>query len=480
MGSIGPVVVGFSILSAVVHGLGIVYAAHAVMYVRSSTSAIAWSLCLILFPWVTLPIYWVFGRRRFHGYTEVLRSAYLQHRHLVHRVFQQISQHRSPFPESLSPIQTIAATLSPLPLTSGNFVRLLIDGDTIYQTMLNAIALAKDYILLQSYIVQDDEIGNEFRKRLIAKSQQGVQVYLLYDGIGSHNLSKAYVKSLEDHQIHVGIFKSTKGRGNRFQINFRNHRKILVIDGQQAFVGGLNIGDEYLGKHPPLAPWRDTGIRLEGPAVQIVQSIFLSDWYWATRQIPSLTWQPRRSTVADQTVLALAPSPADRLSACTLFFVNAINQAEQRFWVASPYFVPDEPTLAALKLAALRGVDVRILLPDRPDHLLVYFCAFSYYTEMQTVGIKLYRYKAGFMHQKTLLIDDRLGGVGSINLDNRSFFLNFEIMVFVTSADFLQDLEKMFLEDFQKSQPVCPEEYDRRSLWFRLAARISRLLAPVL
>nr|WP_242041966.1 cardiolipin synthase [Alkalinema sp. FACHB-956] len=478
----------FSLLLGTVQTLGVFYAAHAVMSVRSSRGAIAWSLSLILLPWAAIPLYWIFGRRRFHGYAELLYSAYSDHRQHIEAAFQPLIQYRIALDPALEPVQHLAETLCPLPFTTDNQTELLIDGIQTYEAMLQAIAEAQDYILLQMYILQDDGIGNQFRETLIAKAQAGVRIYILYDGIGSHGLSKRYVQSLQRSGITIGVFKSTRGRGNRFQINFRNHRKILVADGRVAIVGGLNIGDEYLGKHPPLSPWRDTALRLQGPAVQCVQCVFLGDWYWATRKIPSVSWRitPAPTTTAlealatPESVLIFPTGPADRLPACLLFFVNIINQAQTRLWIASPYFVPDGATLTALKLAALRGVDVRILLPDRPDHLLVYLCAFSYYNEMQSAGVKLYRYQAGFMHQKVILIDDRLGGVGSVNLDNRSFFLNFEMTVMMATPHSIQHIESMLVQDFQRAAPVKLTTYDHRSWGFKLAARISRLLAPIL
>ncbi len=460
--------------------LGIVNAAHAVMHVHSSRSAIAWGISLIAFPWLAIPLYWVLGRSKFQGYAEALHSAYVEHQTLAHEAYSQILQFKVAPPPQLYALNKLAQTLTPIPFTSGNRVELLIDGEQTYDAMLEAIASAKNYILLQSYIINDDDIGSVFQKALITKAQQGVRIYLLYDEIGSKQITRTYIKKLRENGINVSAFHSTKGRGNRFQINFRNHRKILIIDGGTAFVGGLNIGDEYLGKIPHLSPWRDTHMIVQGAVVQCLQSAFLGDWYWATRKIPVVNWQVNPDYQSNQTVFIFPTGPADRLQACILFFVCAINLATRRLWIASPYFVPDDSILTALKLAAMRGVDVRIILPNRPDHLLVYLCSFSYYAEMQAVGVKLYRYKPGFMHQKVILIDEDIAGVGTVNLDNRSLFLNFEVMVFVTGSKFVQSVEKMMTDDFSVSRKVKLSEYDHKSFWFKLAARISRLLAPVL
>jgi cardiolipin synthase A/B len=469
----------FSCIAIVVHLLGILNAAHAVMKVRSSRGAVAWSIALITFPWLAIPFYLVFGRNQFHGYAEALHSAYSEHYALANQAYRHVLEYRASLPESLIAVQELADELIALPFTSGNRVDLLIDGEVTFQAMLAAIQSATAYILLQSYTICDDEIGNQIRKALIEKEQQGVQVYLLYDGIGTRKLSRKYLRSLRRNGAEVKVFKSTKGRGNRWQINFRNHRKILVVDGKIGFVGGLNIADLYLSKKPPLSPWRDTHLKLYGPAVQCLQASFLGDWFWVTRELPEVSWEVKPDLL-DQTALVLPTGPADRIPICSLFFINIINQAKHRLWIASPYLVPDDAMLTALKLAAMRGVDVRIILPSRPDHFFVFFCAFSYHTEMQIAGIKLYYYQPGFTHQKVILVDDAIAGVGTVNLDNRSFFLNFEATVFVTKQPFIQQVEQMLQEDLKQCRLIEKSESDKYPLWLKFVARIARLLSPVL
>lgn len=470
----------FSAATVVVHALGIAHAAHAVMNVRSSQGAIAWGISLVTFPWLAIPLYWILGRTKFHGYGEALRLVYAQHHKLARQTYNDIAKFKVPLSDKIATLQPLAETFTGIPFTSGNAAELLIDGKRTYEAMLSATAFATNYILLQSYIVNDDQAGHKFKEALIAKAQQGVNIYFLYDEIGSNKLSRSYLQSLRKSGIQVSAFHTTKGKGNRFQLNFRNHRKILVVDGEIAFVGGLNIGDEYLGKNPRLSPWRDTHMKLQGPTVQSLQASFLQDWYWATRQLLDVSWQIKPNRELNQSAFVLPTGPADRLKACNLFFVNAINEAQTRLWIATPYFVPDDATLTALKLAAMRGVDVRILLPNRPDHLFVYLCSFSYYSEMEAFGIKLYRYKHGFMHQKIILIDDDMAGVGTVNLDNRSFFLNFEVMGFVAAPQFVASVEKMLKDDLAVSVAVDFSEYKRKPLWFKLAVRISRLLMPLL
>jgi cardiolipin synthase A/B len=293
------------------------------------------------------------------------------------------------------------------------------------------------------------------------------------------NLNIEYKRSLQQAGVVVNVFRSSQGFRKPFQLNFRNHRKILIVDGEIGFTGGFNIGDEYLGKHPQLSPWRDTAVMLQGPIVLPLQTVFLNDWQWVAGQLPPVDWT---ITESDENAIACVfpTGAADDLSICKLAFVSAINQATRRLWIASPYFVPDDAVITALQLAALRGVDVRILLPNRPDHRLVYLCSFSYYTEMIGAGVAIYRYIPGFMHQKVILIDDMLAGVGTVNLDNRSFYLNFEVTVWVHQAEFIEQIAGMFDDDFAVSRIVQPQEYEGRSLIFRLSARIARLFAPIL
>lgn len=470
----------WSVATVIVHCVGIISAAHAVMVVRSSRGAIAWGISLITFPWLAIPLYLILGKNEFQEYARALQKAYLEQHQLVSQVYQTILEFKAVLPAKFTTLEKLTEVLSPLPFTVGNEVKLLIDGEQTYREMLQAIAEARDYILLQSYIINNDRLGNEFKQALIDKAKQGVRINLLYDKIGSRKLPRTYLKSLRQHGIKVAGFGSTRRKGNRFQINFRNHRKILIVDGRVGFMGGLNIGDEYLGKNLHFGSWRDTHLKIRGAAVQCLQSVFLGDWYWVTKEIPQVCWQVQRASKHNQTILILPTGPADSLDNCNLFFLSLIERAQSRLWIATPYFVPNSSILNALKLAALRGVDVRIILPNRPDHLTVYLCSFSYYQELQAVEIKLYRYRSGFMHQKAILVDGDIAGVGTVNLDNRSLFLNFEVMTFSIDSHFIESVETMLQSDLNLSLPVDFSTYQKKPCWFKLAARVSRLLAPIL
>lgn len=468
-----------AIVVPLVELLGIAAAVHAVMHARTSQGAIAWAISLITFPWLALALYAIFGRNKFSGYV-LLRTAKDSDIHHYIDKIQADAVERELVREDL-PVSFVALSrLAEMPTTRYNKSRLLIDGRETFRRIFEGIESAQHYVLVQFYIVKDDAIGRELQAKLIQKAKEKVNVYFLYDEIGSHKLPQRYLRDMQLAGVTTSAFHTTKGKANRFQLNFRNHRKIVVVDGNIAYIGGHNVGDEYLGKHPKFGPWRDTHVSVEGPAVQAIQFCFVEDWYWATKNIPELSWELSKSSDGQEDALVIASGPADSLETCGLMFVQAINSAKERIWIASPYFVPDLQTLSALKLAALRGVDVRILLPEQPDHRTVYLASFTYYQNTLPLGIELYRYAAGFMHQKVFLVDSACAAVGTANLDNRSFRLNFEITLLNYDPVFVRAVDTMLTDDFSRSRPVSMDEYTRRSFFFKLAARSARLLAPIL
>jgi cardiolipin synthase len=458
--------------------LGILTAIHAIMGARTSQGAIAWAVSLVTFPYIALPLYWVLSRSKFQGYVDARRVGDWE----IHFIVQEAAakaRTEGLLAKMDRPELRVFSSLAMMPFTHSNRVRLLVDGDATFGAIFEGIERAQRYILVQFFIVRNDNLGRELKTRLIRKAAEGVRVYFLFDQIGSGWLGRAYIRELLKAGVFVRPFLTTKGLRNRLQINFRNHRKIVVIDGETAYVGGLNVGDEYMGRNPQIGPWRDTHVMLEGPAVDAVQLSFVEDWYWATEETPKLDWVLSPATDGHQDVLVLPTGPADDLETCSLFFLHTINLAKQRLWIASPYFVPDAQVISALQLASLRGVDVRIMLPEKPDHLLVYLSSFSFLQEAEQADVKIYRYQPGFMHEKVILVDDRLAAVGTANLDNRSFRLNFEITVLVDDRDFASEVEQMLQRDFEQCRRVHSDELRRRSFLFKVAVRVARLMAPV-
>jgi cardiolipin synthase len=374
-----------------------------------------------------------------------------------------------------------AERLARLPFTGANEVELLIDGKATFESIFAGIDAPEDYVLVQFYIVKDDDIGNALKERLIGAAERGVDVYFLYDEIGSLGLPDAYVSELRYHEVSVLPFHSRKGSGNRFQLNFRNHRKTVVVDGHSAWVGGHNVGDEYLSRDEKFGHWRDTHIRISGPAALGAQVAFVEDWQWAADELlGNLSWEPKPSPDANSQALIIASGPADEVETASLMYTQAINIATKRIWIASPYFVPDDAIVQSLQLAAMRGVDVRILIPEVSDNPFVKLAAYSYFDEVSATGVRFYRYQDGFLHQKAMLIDDNVAAVGTANFDNRSFRLNFEITAVIADPEFAAEVEQMFEADFAVSRLMEPDEYDSKSYLFKVAVRIARLAAPVL
>lgn len=470
----------YATLYALLELCALAAAGHAIMHARTSQGTIAWALSLVTVPFIALPAYWILSQRKFSGYVKARRAGDVRVKgmpgDLVAKSFPNI---RAPLPGDLQrwrPLENLAK----MPFLRANRVDLLVDGEATFTAIFAALERASDYVLVQFYLVNDDTLGRALHQRLVEKVRGGVRVFFLYDEIGSRALPAAYLRELREAGVDIRPFSSTQKGSNRFRINFRNHRKIVVVDGREAFVGGHNVGDEYMGQHPTLTPWRDTHIKLTGPAALSVQLTFLEDWNWAANMIPQLNTEPHILGHDDQAVLVLPTGPADTLDTCSLFFIHAINAAKHRVWIVSPYFVPDEPVVAAMQLAALRGVEVRILLPTKADARLVHLAGFSYYEETIGAGVKLYRYEKGFLHQKVMLVDDDLAAVGTANLDNRSFRLNFEITLVVADQGFAHQVAQMLEQDFADSRRIELAELERRSLAFRVAVRTARLFSPIL
>ena len=460
------------------HVLGAISSIHAIMSTRTAQGAIAWAVSLNTFPYIAVPAYWVLGRNKFQGYVTARQAVEEDLLQVSIETAEHLERYMVPHDE-LTPGLKMVDTLTDVPFSQGNDLELLIDGDATFDSIIAGIDAAESYVLFQFYIIKSDGLGNRVKEALVAKARQGVRIYFLYDEVGS-KLSRAYRRELEEAGIEFSEFNTTQGPRNRFQINFRNHRKIVVVDGKVAWIGGHNVGDEYLGLDPAFGHWRDTHVRLEGPAVVGAQLSFAEDWYWATRQRPELDWLPDPAPSSNRTALVVPTGPADDRETASLLFVQALNGATDRIWIASPYFVPDEAVLKALELADLRGVDVRILIPDRPDHMMVYLAAFTFLDEFDNSEIEFYRYTDGFLHQKVMLVDDSVAVVGTHNLDNRSLRLNFEVSVLVVDEPFAAEVARMLESDFGRARKMHPGEFREKPFWFQFAARVARLAAPIL
>jgi cardiolipin synthase len=473
----------WSLAAALVYILGLLHAGHAIMRVRLAQSAIAWSIFLMSMPLFAVPLYWIFGRRKFEGYTAQMTKARQRFQKERGDAARRIVPFVSQSDGILGTLNRVAVQLGAVPFTWGNHAALLVDGEATYDALVQSIDHASKYVLFQTYILKDDSTGQRFLKALVAAARRGVRVHLLYDEVGSSGLTRRFLNEARSEGIVTSGFKTTK-HGNRFQLNFRNHRKVLVVDGHHGFVGGLNICNDHITRDD-VPGWRDTHLQLSGPAVAAVQHSFLSDWYWAMDDVPQVSWvlpetPPLGSPHQGHDVMILSSGPADGIESCSLFIGSLIDLAKERIWIATPYFVPDEPTLSALKIAALRGVDVRLIVPRNPDHVIMRWCTLSYYDDLRHVGIKVFEYVPRFMHQKVLLIDDFMAGVGTVNLDNRSLHLNFEVMAFVSSPAFVANVASMLQDDLHQCEEANLEAFSLASLPTRVAIKVTRLFSAVL
>ena len=320
-------VLGLAVL--IMHILGFTSSIHAVMSTRTSQGAIAWVISLNTFPYVAVPAYWVFGRSKFQGYVTARHADDEELRQVLQNLPSSVDSFRVDLAAE-HPDAEALEKLAKMPFGSGNDAELLIDGEATFNSIFEGIRRAQDYVLVQFFIVKDDGLGRALKAELIAKASQGVRVYFLYDEIGSHKLPKSYLRELRSAGAEAFSFHTTKGPRNRFQINFRNHRKIVVVDGRTAWIGGHNVGDEYMGSDPKFGRWRDTHVKITGPIALGAQLSFLEDWYWATHTIPELSWQPVASDSADLDVLIIPSGPADTLETAGLMFLHAITAAQRR------------------------------------------------------------------------------------------------------------------------------------------------------
>lgn len=461
------------------HVLGAFSSVRAIMQTRTPQGAIAWVVALNTFPYAAVPAYWIFGDSEFEDYIAARQKARAAGRRTEEELRKTLVA-KGMVADVSDDWAKVLQELADSPFTDGNSAELLLNGGETYEALLDGIERAQEYVLFQFYIIRDDEVGRKFRDALVKKAEQGVKVYAMYDEVGSLKLPESFKDPLVKAGGQFIPFNTTQGALNRFRLNFRNHRKVMVIDGREAWVGGINIGEEYRNSGPSENVYlRDTHIEMSGPVVQMVQAVFMEDWYWAARNFPKLNWEPKRSTTGSLKMLCLPSGPSTDLETCALFFLSAINSAKDRIWISTPYFVPDQQIISALTLAVLRGVDVRILVPEETDSWLIDQSHRGIIGEIEKTGVKIYNYQKGFIHQKVMLVDDQYSFVGTANFDNRSFRLNFEITMVVDDAGFASKTEAMLNDDFAESRFVKEDEYSKSGFFKRLLSRAALLLAPV-
>ena len=378
-------------------------------------------------------------------------------------------------------------------LTMRNEIDLFNDGKEKFRDLIRTIEKARSHIHIQYYIIKNDHLFDEIIEVLKKKVAEGVEVRVLYDGMGGRFMPKTKWQELEAAGVKVGVFfPAILGRLN-LRINYRNHRKIVVIDGKIGYVGGFNIGKEYLGEDPKFGYWRDTHLKIYGDAVISLQIRFALDWNYATKEnlfkqgcyfepaIP-LTENGILPMEFDKGlgIQIITSGPDQSTRQIRNNYLELFHKAKHHIYIQTPYFVPDDAILSALQIAARSGVDVKLMIPCKPDHPFVYWATYSYVGDLLESGVNCYTYEDGFLHSKGITIDSEVSCYGTANMDIRSFELNFEVNAVVYDRKTTEQLEWDFLEDLHRCKKITPEVYASRSLIVRIKEQFSRLLSPLL
>ncbi|MEF3303737.1 cardiolipin synthase [Paenibacillus sp. GYB003] len=438
-------------------------AAVIVVEFRRPHKAIAWLVVLFLFPPIGFVLHYFVAKE----YCPSLRRKEVRYWDRMKETLQIRSrQRRLQDDDRLAPFG---------PVTANNEATVYSEGEQAFEAMLDSIAEAEHHIHIEFYIVRDDRLGARFERLLVRKAQQGVKVRFIYDGIGSRRLGKAYLQRLRDAGVETGCFFPIGAAFFAKRLNYRNHRKIIVIDGKIGFFGGLNIGDEYLGSRPKTGYWRDTHYRVKGDAVLWLQYTFLNDWCLVKGQtVTDAAYFPVQECHGNERVQIVKSGPDETI--IELIFTLIVS-AKKRIYIETPYFVPDPGIMLALKTAIMRGVDVRVILPGIPDKYIVYCASLSYAKELMRAGVRFYGYKKGFVHAKVMICDD-LACSGSANMDIRSFCGQFEINAIFYDENVVGRLVQDFYRDLEESEQWLPADIGTRNMQ-RLGEIFARLLSAL-
>lgn len=457
---------------------------------RQPSATLAWVWALILLPVFGVVLYLLIGTVRADRLVKRSRQTELRVRTLLdkHHLQTKLLESGAPPVEARTDAMLrLGDNVASTPASGGNKATMLVNATQAYRAMVEAIEAATDHIHVEFYIIQPDETGKRLRERLTRKAAEGVEVRVLVDGVGSYKLARKFWDPLIEQGGEARVFNPVsfftgRFRRRRDRVDFRNHRKIVVCDGNVGFTGGINVGREYLGLDPEMGRWRDSHIQIDGPAVLSLQSAFIEDWLSATDELLDDPRYFPEPTVceADQLVQIIDSGPDRQWSPVAYMFAHAMALSRQRIWLTSPYFVPDQVIENTLVGAALRGIDVRLLLPGKADHMIVDLAAKSYYRRLLDAGVRVFEYEKGFVHAKTMLVDDWVSTIGSTNIDMRSFHLNFELNAFVFGSEFGDEMADQFLADLDQAKEITPEILAKVNVLRRLSYAAARLLSPLL
>lgn len=453
---------------------------------KSPTRTLSWVMVLVFVPVLGIFLYIIFGqnfrkqkifsRKGLEDFQQIEKLSFEQLKSLDR---PEILQYKAVYKKLH--IMRLLLNNSKSIISQNNCIDILNNGAEKFSQLIAAIAGAKHHIHLEYYIFENDNIGNQIIDLLIEKSRLGVEVRLIVDHVGSWHLKKSYIKRLKEAGAMVQVFMPVVFPFFTSKINYRNHRKIVVIDGAIGFVGGINVADKYIYGTKKLGNWRDTHLKITGNAVHSLQTVFLTDWFFLTHKLPhDNVYFPDNENKGNAIVQIVASGPDSRWAGIMQTYFMAIATARKNIYITTPYLLPNSSILTALKTAALSGVDVRLLIPRKSDSKVVYYASLSYVKRLISAGIKIYLYNQGFVHSKLMMVDGIMSSVGSANLDYRSFSLNFEVNALIYNEQTTEQLTNSFFKDLDDSTLITNELWDKRTRIQKLKSNIARLFAPLL
>lgn len=443
---------------------------------RNPVKSLAWVTVLIVVPVVGIVLYFFFGQN-FKNKRMITRRNRKKLKRMEHR--RPVDIHKLDFRETTRQQIRLARSLVGAYYYEGNDIEIFTSGREKFDRLFEDIEKARQSICIQYYIFEDDNIGTKLSDLLIKKAKEGVKIRLIYDHVGSLHVKSKFFSRMRKAGIEAYPFFRVNFPLLAYRINWRNHRKLVIIDGETGYVGGMNVADRYIdgGK---FESWRDTHLRITGPGVISLIYSFAVDWNFMGQPLDEIIRMEPKKKTGNMGVQFITSGPTNQWGNIELMFHKAISSATERVYIQTPYFLPTEGLLKALVTAALANVDVRIMIPYETDSDILRYASFSYIAECLRAGMKFYLYRAGMLHSKVIIIDNELTSVGSTNFDFRSFEHNFEGNIFVYSRDFNRKSTEMFLADQQKSTRILASEWKKRPRMKRWAESTLRLLSPVL
>ncbi|WP_211229715.1 cardiolipin synthase [Olivibacter sitiensis] len=458
---------------------------------RSTTKTLAYLLITIFLPILGMAIYFSFGinyRKR-----KLYNKKIIEDERLYDRIQHQVLTSSRKIISEIAPPLASYTKLAQLllkndfsPISNGNKVEILLNGEEKFKAVIPALKNAKKHIHLEYYIIENDAIGNQIKDILIAKAQEGVEVRFIYDDFGSSSIRRKYVSELQQNGVLAYPFYKIRLIALANRLNYRNHRKIIVIDGQIAFTGGINISDRYINSntssHDHLY-WRDTHLLIEGPGINFLQSLFIADWNFCSGEqliIKRDFFCTTSSPDGNALVQIAASGPDSPHPTILLSLLQLINLAQQEVLITTPYFIPGESLIDTMIVASQSKVKVKLLVPEKSDSHFVDLAARSYYAELLAAGVEIYMYNKGFVHAKTIVVDECVVSVGTANMDQRSFELNFEVNALVYDIDTAKRLKSIFYDDIKDATLLNSKEWVQRKFYKQIPEKIARLLSPLL